>query len=31
MADGLRVWASGPFSPVVICPDAKTPDPGGKG
>jgi hypothetical protein len=31
MGDGLKVWASGPFSPVVICPDARTPDPSGQG
>ena len=31
MADGLRVWASGPLSPLIICPDANVPDPSGKG
>jgi len=31
MGDGLRVWASGPFSPVVICDDARTPDPSRQG
>jgi len=31
MANGLNVWASGPFSPIVICSDARTPDPSGQG
>ena len=29
MANGLRVWASGPISPVPICADARTPGPSG--
>ena len=31
MADGLKVWASGPFSPLIVCPAAATPDPSGQG
>ena len=29
MANGLRVWASGPISPGPICADARTPGPSG--
>jgi hypothetical protein len=31
MGDDLKVWASGPFSPVVVCEDARTPDPSREG